>query len=135
MKRITITDNRTIASVQQEFHELFPYLKLEFFSKLHEPGQPSHLKFMQQPGKTLGEIRSGHASGEIVITPQMTVSELEQAFGQRYGLGVQVFRKSGKSWLETILTDNWSLHKQNAEGEYLDTPLPPDEPMDYHEQE
>lgn len=135
MKRITINDKRSIASIQQEFHELFPYLKLEFFSRLHEPGQPSHLKFLQQPGKLLGEIRRNLTNGEIVITPEMTVSDLEQSFGKVYGLGVQVFRKSGKSWLETILTDNWTLYNQNAQGEFLSAPIPPDDPIDYQEQE
>lgn len=135
MKLITISDTRSIASIQQEFHELFPYLKLEFFSKMHEPDQPSHQKFLLHPDKLLGEIRRSTAVGEIVVTPEMTVSDLEQSFGRDYGLGVQVFRKSGKSWLETVLTDSWSLKKQNSEGEFLDTPIPPDEPIDYHEQE
>jgi hypothetical protein len=31
-------------------------------------------------------------------------------------LSVQVFRKSGKSWLETTFTDGWTLKKQNQEG-------------------
>jgi hypothetical protein len=31
-------------------------------------------------------------------------------------LSVQVFRKSGKNWLETTASDQWSLEKQNAKG-------------------
>lgn len=132
---IIISDDRYIASIQEEFNQVFPYLKLEFFSQLHEPGQGNGPGYIQPSNKKLGELRKINISGEIIITPRMTVSQLEQAFGETYGLGVQVFRKSGKSWLETVLTDHWSLYKQNAEGEFLNNPVSPDEPEDYHEQE
>jgi hypothetical protein len=46
----------------------------------------------------------------------MLVSELENLFEDKFKLSVQVFRKSGKSWLETTFTDGWSLKKQNQEG-------------------
>jgi hypothetical protein len=32
---------------------------------------------------------------------------------------VQVFRKSGKVWLETTVTDGWTLEEQNLQGEAL----------------
>jgi len=132
---ILINDDRYIASIQEEFHEVFPYLKLEFFSQLHESGQGNASGHVQPSNKKLGEIRKLNTNGEVIITPKMTVAQLEQVFGETYGLGVQVFRKSGKSWLETVLTDHWSLFKQNAEGEFLNSPVSPDEPEDYHEQE
>jgi hypothetical protein len=50
----------------------------------------------------------------------MTVEELEKSFLVKFGLNVQVFRKSGKSWLETTITDKWTLEKQNTQGEELD---------------
>ena len=46
----------------------------------------------------------------------MTVAELEGKFRNEYGLEVQVSRKSGLLWLETTMTDNWSLEKQNEHG-------------------
>jgi hypothetical protein len=52
------------------------------------------------------------------------------------GLYVQVFRKSGKVWLETTATDNWSLYKQNEEGQELSVhgSSLSEELPDYHEQ-
>lgn len=131
--KIHIHDTTTIADVQRQFSERFPYLKLEFFSKHHMPGKASHLKFMLPHDRCLGEIRKTHHDGEIDIYPDMRVSDLEQLFGTNYDLGVQVFRQSGKSWLETILTDSWTLREQNAEGEFLSTrirPEPPDNDRD-----
>ena len=54
----------------------------------------------------------------------MTVNELEQRFSDVYGLGVQVFRKSGNVWLETTVTDGWTLEQQNKQGESLDKAFP-----------
>jgi hypothetical protein len=61
----------------------------------------------------------------------MRVSELEQLLGNRYGLGVQVFRKAGNSWVETILTDSWTLEEQNNEGQVLSSRPRPEKP-DYY---
>ncbi len=120
---ITINDNRKIFAIQEEFTQVFPYLKLEFFSKPHKPGGASPKSLVKHHSKTLGECRSVHNNGRITITAAMKVSELEQRFSDVYGLGIQVFRKSGKVWLETTVTDDWTLEKQNKEGEILSSTI------------
>lgn len=117
--KVTINDKRKIFAIQEEFNQLFPYLKLEFFSKPHKPGGATAKKFVKHNSKTLGECRTVHNKGQITITPQMTVTDLEQRFSDVYGLGVQVFRQSGKVWLETTVTDKWTLEEQNRQGEAL----------------
>lgn len=115
---MTINDRRKIETIQKEFHLNFPYLKLEFFSRQHKPGTGSPRK-QKLNEKTLGECRTIHKKGNIFISPAMTVNDLEQAFSSMYGLNVQVFRKSGKVWLETTATDAWTLEEQNRQGEEL----------------
>ncbi len=117
--KISINDHRKIHAIQEEFNMVFPYLKIEFFSKPHTSGGQSSKKLMKSNSKTLGECRTIHNKGEIVINPEMTVDELEQRFMDVYGLSVQVFRKSGNVWLETSVTDGWTLHKQNEQGKEL----------------
>ena|SRR6218665_104184 len=117
--KIIINDNRKIFTIQEEFNRVFPYLKLEFFSRVHKPQAGSPKRLIQENNKPLGECRNVHTSGKINITPQMTVSDLEQRFSEIYGLGVQVFRQSGKVWLETTITDAWTLEEQNRQGEQL----------------
>lgn len=116
---ITINDHRKIFAIQEDFNKRFPYLKLEFFSKPHTKGGATSIKLIKHKSQTLGECRTIHNDGEITIVPAMSVAELEQHFGDIYGLGVQVFRKSGKTWLETTVTDNWTLEEQNKQGEEL----------------
>lgn len=121
--KITINDNRKIFAIQEAFTNAYPFLKLEFFAKPHKPGGASSKKFIKHPTKTLGDCRTIHKAGTITITENTTVGELEQRFSEVYGLGVQVFRKSGKVWLETTVTDNWTLDRQNKEGESLSSYL------------
>ena len=117
--KITINDHRKIFAIQEEFGKMFPYLKIEFFAKPHKTGAPSAKKIMKHPSKTLGECRAIHVKGTLTITPNMTVADLEQNFSDIYGLSVQVFRKSGRAWLETTVTDGWTLEEQNKQGEAL----------------
>jgi hypothetical protein len=36
-----------------------------------------------------------------------------------FNLSVQVFRKSAGTWIETSVTDDWTLKQQNDEGKDL----------------
>ncbi len=114
--KITINDHRKIFAIQDEFNKVFPFLKLEFFSKSHKAFGASSKKIIKKNSKCIHECRTIHNNGDVTITSNMTVNELEQNFSNMYGLNVQVFRKSGKSWLETTVTDNWTLEEQNNQG-------------------
>ena len=117
--KIIINDHRKIFAIQEEFQKFFPYLKIEFFVKPHKQNGSSPKKMMKHSSKTLGECRTIHSKGTFTVTPQMTVADLEQNINDTYGLSVQVFRKSGNAWLETSVTDNWTLEQQNNQGEEL----------------
>jgi hypothetical protein len=115
---IKISDDRKISTIQREFNNLFPYLKLEFFKKMPN-GESSSKNLLRDPSLTIGACRKIHTAGKLSITSEMTVTDLEGAFSKIYGLSVQVFRKSGKVWLETSVTDHWTLDLQNKQGESL----------------
>ena len=135
LMKIHINDQQTIAAIRDSFNKSFPFLKLEFFSKRHESGQASSLRFLIHKEVMLRDCRTIHHSGDITITPDMKVSELEQLLWKDFGLGVQVFRKSGEVWLETILTDSWTLAEQNEEGASLSKGIEPDKPEYYQDQD
>ena len=111
-----ITDNSTIREVQQQFNEKFPYLKLEFYTEHHESGEGSPDKEKIDPDRTIGEVRTIHNEGDISVNGHLKVGTLESNFYEKYGLNVQVFRKSGDIWLQTISTDHWTLADQNEKG-------------------
>ena len=117
--QIEINDKRKVFAIKEEFRKLFPYLKLEFFSKPHKLGGTPAKKFINSDRKTLGECRTIHDHGKITITPHMTASGLEERFGDIYGLGVRVFVKFENTEVETTGMDNWALEKLNKHGESL----------------
>ena len=132
---LTIHHDDTLEHVQRIFNSEFPFLKLEFFSRPHDRGKPSERQFLINSRSTVQSCNPQITERTLSIPTAMTVQELEQTFQQQLGLNVQVFRKSGRVWLETTATDNWSLFKQNMEGQELSSAKAEAEDFpDYHEQ-
>ena len=120
--KIAIDRNKQLSAIQAEFNNTFPYLKLDFFSKQHAVGEASAKQNLISNNRRLEDfIGFKNNKIEFTITSAMTVKDLEQNFIDAYGLSVQVFRKSGKVWLETTVTDGWTLEEQNRQGEQLST--------------
>ncbi len=119
MKTIEISGDKKIATVQKEFNDAFPFLKLEFFRKKHGLGGGSNRSEMIDAQLSFRKIPQKHSNGMIFLKEDMKVCELEDLFKNHFGLNVQVFRKSGRSWIETTLTDDWTLLQQNEEGREL----------------
>ncbi len=116
---LMIDDNKKISDIQQEFNAMFPYLKLEFFKHAHRVHQGNPKKDMLNASFTLKQIRNKHTTGKIEVKENMKVSDLETEFQTLFGISAQVFRKSAGSWIETSVTDNWTLKEQNDEGKEL----------------
>lgn len=104
--------NTSVGSIQQAFTSVLPYLKLEFFRSIDKVSGRRRLRLPAEIA------RPGMEETELCFNPQMRVAELE-AMLQRIGLPVQVFRRSGNVWIETSLTNDWTLAQQNQEGELL----------------
>lgn len=113
MTDIKISDDKTIGEVQAEFQEHFPFLKIEFYSGEHIEGQGTLDALKINVNKTIGEVRSKHTSGELSIHGNQKVATLESNFHDMFGLNVQVFRRSANLWLQTTVTDEWTLSQQN----------------------
>jgi hypothetical protein len=126
----------TLEEVQRSFNAEFPYLKLEFFTRPHEKGKPTEKQFIVNSKRTVDSCNPDLKDATLSIPTAMTVLDLERVFQEELGLYIQVFRKSGKVWLETTATDSWSLSKQNEEGQELSVREnePREDFPDYHEQ-
>jgi len=120
--KIIIDDNRTLEQISEEFTARFPLLKLEFFVKPHDSNGESPKEEMLDASKTLRSVRFVQSDGALIITADMTVAEVEKAFREHFGLHAQVFRLSGKNWLETTVTDGWTLAKQSEQAAILQSP-------------
>ena len=113
-----ISDDRTIAAIQDEFQAHFSNLKIEFYTDKHniEETSPSTQQLVDM-SKTIGVLRKSKYEDDLSINGHLKVSTLERNFRDIYGLNVQVFRRSGDTWLQTSATDNWTLSEQNNKAE------------------
>lgn len=133
---MVINKQKKLKQIQDEFQKQFPFLKLEFYSGFHKQNEGSERKTLLEGDLTVGEACKLTAEKIITINENMKVSELEKAFKDIFGLSVQVFRKSNNLWLQTTITDGWSLEKQNQNAKEMNVPENLNtEPDDYHEQE
>ena len=119
--KIEINNQRLLSDIQKEFNTEFPYLKIEFFETPHKRKESLPKSRMYAATRTVGACRKVDTEGSIAVTPEATVAQFEQECWDRFGLSVQVFRKSGRLWIETSLTDSWTLARQNREGMEIST--------------
>lgn len=113
---IAIHSTTKIAQLQEEFNKTFPFLKLEFFKHAHKAQEGNARQDLISPADSAQTVSRKESNENVLIHEDMTVSELEQLLSHYFGLSAQVFRKSGRSWLETTVTDDWTLKRQNEQG-------------------
>ncbi|MBK9270429.1 MAG: hypothetical protein IPM48_02440 [Saprospiraceae bacterium] len=115
--KIIIKDDLSIAEIQKQFSEIFPYLKIEFFTKPHKKFTGSKRENMIPANTTIADCRTIQSEGALTFGEETKVAQLEKDMMDKFGLYVQVFRRSGNVWIETTVTDDWTLGKQNSEAE------------------
>src|ERR1700688_4277767 len=118
---LKIGEGSLIKNVQIEFNAVYFYLKINFFIlAVHFQNIFKIEKINYQ--KPVRVQERFNKSGIINIDNKRTVVQLEYDFETTFGLSIKLFRKSGNSWIETTLTENWTLEKQNEEGEFMSSP-------------
>ena len=111
----TITESTTIKEIEKGLHDHFPFLRFEFF--LMDRGNPASKKPMEQ-NRALKDICPGCGDLEIKITGETRLGEMVAEF-EKLGIQMDPYRKSGKVWIKTTLTLDWSLSAQNSAGKSL----------------
>lgn len=115
--QLIIQGSKLLQQVQQEFNASYPFLKIEFFRPFNSTTIAASASNMLKHSLKISEARRRQFhDGVMDISDLMKVSELEKEFREKHGLYVQVFRKSGNVWLETTMSDDWSLKRQNEHG-------------------
>ena len=115
-----ISSYKKISDIQEDFNAAYPFLKIEFYQTAGKPGSAVRQKLNKTSSLAIAGM---WAAGELEIYDTMTVGQLEKTFRDKFGITVQVSRKSGTLWLETTMTDNWTLKQQNGHGKELSEPL------------
>jgi hypothetical protein len=115
---VEVHDNKRIIDIQDDFNNAFPYLKIVFITMLNGKILSQEKRYRNGLVK-IGNYRKLVSKQRSRISNEQPVADIEIFFRREYNLIIQVLRKSGKAWLETSVTGDWSLLKQNSEGEQL----------------
>ena len=133
--KLEIGDERTIGELKKEFSAQFPFLRLTFFSATKGNTNLNPLQQIVDETKQLKSLRKLHNEGELVFSGEDKVGTIEKKLLEKFGLAVQIFRRSGDNWLLTSSTDDYTLNRQNALGKEMSEHVPSPEPEDIHEHE
>ena len=117
-----IARQRLIKEVQEEFTRTYPFLKIDF-SKGKDQGRVSRSGTLPDaPSSVSGEdevvrdVAQKLLWQELGLCDDMKINEVEVLLQYQFGLPAQVLRKSGRLWLETRMTQHWTLRQQNEHG-------------------
>jgi hypothetical protein len=117
---IILKDIVKLSQIQEMFNAHFPYLKIVFYnfdSTQEKIFSNEHV--IEDSSSTLGEIRTIDSFNTIDIDENQKTKSFEEQFLKKFGIYIQVFRKSANLWLLTEATDEWSLTEQNSKGKEM----------------
>jgi hypothetical protein len=106
----------SIKELQEKFSNLYPFLKINFFKNELDAKKYTSQSAEFSPEVKMNAINKNFIEGELEIDDSMTVNKLESKLFEQFGLSAQVSRRSGNLWLETSLTNHWTLNEQNDHG-------------------
>ena len=106
-----------ISEIQEDFSKVFPFLKVEFYRNGSTRQERYPAAQMIAPSRLVRDAWVHKKDkGHVEISGEMSVTAFESALMDEFGLSAQVFRRAGKLWLETTMTDSWTLKQQNEHG-------------------
>ncbi len=114
---IEINPNKKLKDINSAFTKVYPFLKLEFFSKSHKWQESSSVLQLLQQDQTVSEVtHSLLCSGFIELHYWQKTGVIEMMFLHQFNLSVQVYRKNGDNWIQTSGSDELTLEEQNEAG-------------------
>lgn len=106
---LQIAKGKQVKFVQAAFSKVYPYLKIELLKQ--RAGKEELMR--------AEEITSNSNTVWVDINKQQTVANVEREFLDKTSLRIKMYRKFCNVWVETLLTEDWTLEQQNNEGELL----------------
>lgn len=116
MSVLKIDDCKSVSDFQKEFNRLFPYLKIEFFKTATNKVEGKNYKAILPLAPSYLVDMKGSS---MEINSSTTVAQLKNLFFETLGVTSLIYRKSGTMWIETSLTEDWTLQRQNNEAELM----------------
>lgn len=120
---ISISSTTTLAQIQQQFSQRFPYLKIEFFIDENGDNVLTANEMIRNHRLPLADVAKNKLTESIEIHGSNAVFELEMLFCKGLGIDAQVFHKRGQNWIATTTTDGVTLDVLNEKAAQNNIPL------------
>lgn len=114
--KLLISRDMTIRDLNKSFQKHFPYLKIEFYSCDHIPGQTSLWRDSLDEDTRFSDLIGNMTAAILEFEPTDHVTELEQKILTQLGLFAKVYRNINGVWQETVRSGQLELDKQNNLG-------------------
>ena len=121
-----IARQRLLKEVQEAFTKAYPYLRIDFtrgrdgraVRTLSSSGDADAAASLLPPDEqeVVRSVAEKLLWGELGLSDDTKINEVEVLLQYEFGLPAQVLRKSGNLWLETRMTQHWTLRQQNDHG-------------------
>ena len=109
-----IEAEKPFKKIQEKFNDIYPYLKIEDL-RMANTSVDGSLKKLSLCNKS--KLEKGSTDKVFIIINNLTtVADLVNQFCENLNLPVRVLRKSNNHWIETSLTEHWTLERQNIAG-------------------
>jgi hypothetical protein len=115
---ITVKRDSRVEDIQDQFTAAFPFLRVEFLKTFSNTRAERKTKYAR-PHDSFKRIPGFIDEGKIDMYATQTIATVENNFKEHLGVSAQVFRRSGDIWIETTLTEDWTLEQQNKIGEQI----------------
>ena len=112
-QQLAIFEGQTIGAIQKIFSDRYPYLRIDLFRNLELNG----IRITKKLENAYGLFQLPQTG--ISLLGDRTVKCLKDDIRKATGLVAKIFRRSGNVWIETSLTDDWTLERQNEEGKLM----------------
>lgn len=116
MPALKIDERISVGDIQKEFNSIFPFLKIEFFKTAINKADGNSYKTTSLLTST---DKIGKSTKTIDVTSSTTVAQLKTILKNTLGITSLIYRRSGSMWIETSLTEDWTLERQNHEAEQM----------------
>jgi hypothetical protein len=112
---ISITAEKTLDQINEEFKAHFPHLRLKFYTEKHGTSEESSLWDTANMKLPLSKVGNFDHEDHLSLEEDQKVSSFESKFQDMYGLGVQVMYFKDGEWRQTRTSDDWTLGQQNTQ--------------------
>jgi len=112
---MTVNPNTTVNELMCQFDEHFPFLRLAL-----SDGNDSKKRVANETDFALKNRKN---SVEVIFESSIKVRDFIDELEKSLGWKVQILRSSGKLYIETSVTDQWTLDRQNQEEAELSSNL------------